>query len=204
MRVAVLPFVGTTINDQMIQHTAVGGEVNFFLTDILSIGARGTYYISNVMADEFWVRYHFGRVPTLNRYIFTVTGNFSYSPIYGKFTLFNRTIFQYEVFLTGGVGITQTEVIPRDFDNEPFKSLALTILLPTIGGRFFFTKWLAGQIDFSLYHIVDRFEATGRQNTEAQKAIDAGETESRYVTNIVFTAGVAIFFPLNFKYTTFR
>jgi outer membrane beta-barrel protein len=203
MRLEVLPFVGTTVNDQMVQHTVLGGELNFFLTDILAIGVRGMYYFDTVMPDEFWTRYHFGRVPTLNRYIFTITGDFSYVPIYGKFTVFNKKIFQYEIFISGGVGVTRSEVIPRDFDNEPFQSWALTFPVG-IGGRFFFTKWLAAQASFRYYLLVDRFEATGRTKQIAQEAIDAGETKTEFISNLVFTFGVAVFFPLDFKYTTFR
>lgn len=203
MRVELSPFIGTTINDQMIQHTLIGGELNFFLTDILAIGARGIYYFDNVMADEFWTRYHFRRVPTLNRYRFSITGDFSYVPIYGKFTVFNKYIFQYEIYLSGGLGVTRSEVVPRDFDNEPFQSWSLTIPIG-LGGRFFFTKWLAAQISFRDYMLVDRFEKTGRTQQEAQKAIDAKETETRFINNLVFTVGVSVFFPLDFKYTTFR
>ncbi|PID38160.1 MAG: hypothetical protein CSA65_08610 [Proteobacteria bacterium] len=206
MRLEVLPFVGTTINDQMVQHTVVGGELNFFLTDILAIGARGMYYFDTVMPDEFWTRYHFGRVPTLNRYLFTLTADFSYVPIYGKFTVFNKAIFQYEIYLSGGIGITRSEAIPRDFDNEAFQSWALTFSFPGIGGRFFFTKWLAAQASFRYYLLIDRFEKTGRPTTAktAQAAIDNGFTERKFISSLVFTFGVAIFFPLDFQYTTFR
>jgi outer membrane beta-barrel protein len=203
-RVELMPFIGTTVGDPLIQHTAVGAELNYFLSDVLSIGARGIYYFDNVLNEEFWVRYHFQRVPTLNRYRFTVTGDFSYVPLYGKFTIFNREIFQYEVYVSGGVGVTQTEVIPRDLKRfEPFTNYALTFPIG-IGGRFFFTKWLALQLTFRDYMMIDTFEATSRKTQSGAQAKENGETDTRFVNNLMFTAGISIFFPLDFKYTTFR
>lgn len=201
-RIELMPFVGTTINDQLIQHTAFGLEANFFLSDIFAIGARGIYFVDNVTNDEFWVRYHLSRVPTLNRYRFAVSGDFSYSPIYGKFTVFNQQIFQYEVFLSGGVGVTNTEVIPRDFKNEPFTNWSLTFPVG-VGMRFFFTKWLAAQVSLRDYMMIDTFEKPGRQLTDGDAAKER-ESEAVFIHNMLFTAGVAVFFPLDFKYTTFR
>ncbi|MBW2733355.1 MAG: outer membrane beta-barrel domain-containing protein [Deltaproteobacteria bacterium] len=201
-RLELLPFIGTTINDQLIQHTALGLELNFFLSDIFAIGARGIYFLDNVTNDEFWVRYHLSRVPTLNRYRFAFSGDFSYTPIYGKLTVFNQQIFQYEIFLSGGAGVTNTEVIPRDFQNEPFTNWSLTF--PVGGGaRFFFTKWLAAQVSLRDYLMIDRFEKPGRTLTNGDDAKE-NESEAVFVHNILFTVGVSIFFPLDFKYTTFR
>ena len=201
-RIELTPFIGTTINDPLIQHTALGGELNFFLSDIFAVGVRGIYFLSNVMNDEFWVRYHFERVPTLNRYIAAVSGDFSYVPIYGKFTVFNQQIFQYEFYVSGGVGVTHTEVIPRTFDNEPFTNWSLTFPVG-IGARFFFTRWLAAQAAFRDYMMLDTFEATGRTLVSGDEA-KKREKETRFIHNMIFTVGISVFFPLDFKYTTFR
>lgn len=203
-RVELSPFIGTTVNDQIIQHTAFGLDVNFFLTDILAIGLRGMLYLDSVLPDEFWVRNHFHRVPTINRYLYSAFFDFSYVPIYGKFTVFNQHIFQYEVYVMGGVGITQTEAIPRDFNFEPFQSTAMTILFPSVGGRLFFTKWLAAQITMSHYLMLDRFEKTGRTTQDGNEAIANGETERSVISSMIFSVGVSVFFPLDFNYTTFR
>jgi outer membrane beta-barrel protein len=202
-RIELMPFVGSTVGDPLIQHTVIGAELNYFLTDILAIGVRGMYYFDNVANDEFWVRYHFRRVPTLNRYRYTITGDFSYVPIYGKFTVFNKQIFQYEIYVSGGVGVTNTEVIPRNFDFEPFSSFSLTFPVG-IGGRFFFTKWLAAQFSFRNYMLIDTFEKTGRTTANGEDAKANGETETKFVNNLMFTIGISVFYPLDFKYTTFR
>lgn len=200
-RLEVLPFVGTTINDNLIQHTTFGAELNFFLTEVLAIGAQGIYYVHDVLDQEFFVRYHFGRVPSLNKYLGTVTGNFSYVPIYGKFTIFNKKIFHYEAYVTGGVGVTFTEVIPRDFENEPFKNVALTFPVG-IGARLFITRWLAAHLAVRSYLMLDSFEAAGRTEVDGDAA--KAKAETQFINNMIATFGFSFWFPLDFKYTTFR
>lgn len=218
-RVELLPFFGFTINDNLIQHFGLGGEVNYFLTDILSIGVEGVYYFKNVLDSEFWTRYHFGRVPSLNQYKFTAAANFAYVPLYGKFALFNRNILHFEVFVAAGVGVTGTEIIPRDYQYELFNHYAITIPI-SVGARFLVNKWLAINVRLKNYLMVDKFEPLNRGSwdqtgcgngyvlkdggcgTEVEAA--KSRAESEFVANVMFTVGVSFFLPPDFKYTTFR
>lgn len=201
-RVELMPFVGTTINDTLIQHTAIGANLNYFLTDVLAIGIEGMYYFDNVLNDEFLVRYHYQRVPSLNRYRYTATGNFSYAPIYGKFSILNKPIVHYDIWVSGGVGITGTEVIPRDFNNESFSNISLTFPVG-IGTRLFVTKWLAVQVMVRNYMMLDTFEAPGRTIIDGDEAKDK-ESETKFINNLVLSAGVSVFFPFGFEYSTYR
>ena len=200
-RVELMPYFATTMNDNLIQHFAVGGEVNYFLTDILSVGLSGMYYFKNVLDQEFYTRYHFRRVPNINRYIYTATLNFAYVPIYGKFTMFNKSITHYEVFATAGVGISGTEIIPRSYSDAPFTNdFALTFPVG-FGGRLFLTKWLALQVGFRAYILLDKFEPTTR-TTDVEADKENASTD--IVNNMMFNVGVSIFLPTSFKYSTFR
>jgi outer membrane beta-barrel protein len=200
-RVELMPFFATTMNDNLIQHFALGGEINYFLTDILSIGVSGMYYFKNVLDQEFYTRYHFHRVPSLNKYRYTATLNFAYVPIYGKFTLFNKSIMHYEVFATAGVGISGTEIIPRDYRYDPFTN-DFTLTFPVgLGGRLFLTKWLAIQAAFRSYILLDKFEPTTRtDDVEADKS----NASTDIVNNMMFNVGFSFFLPTSFKYSTFR
>ncbi len=202
-RIELMPYFATTVNDNLIQHFALGGELNYFLTDILSIGISGMYYFKNVLEEEFRTRYHFERVPTLNQYKYTATLNFAYVPLYGKFAIFNNQILHFEVFLTAGVGGTGTEIIPRDYNNEGFTN-PFSLTFPVgAGARLFLTRWLAVQVGFRDYMMLDKFESSPRiAGLSAEKAKEEGET--RFVNNILFNMGVGFFFPMDFKYTTFR
>jgi outer membrane beta-barrel protein len=206
-RVEITPYFATTLNDTLIQHSALGVEFNYFLTDILSIGIQGMYFFKNVLDQEFFTRYHFSRVPSLNKYIYTVTGNFSYVPVYGKFSLFNKMIFHYEAYATAGVGISGTEIIPRDYRFEIFTNHGKLTFPIGLGARFFVTKWLAVQAAYRCYILLDSFEPSQRGveapgKTEVETAKDAAKTD--IVFNMMFNLGVSIFLPMDFKYTTFR
>jgi outer membrane beta-barrel protein len=200
-RVELFPYFGVTMNDNLIQHWTIGGEVNYFLTDILAIGVLGQYYFSNVLDEEFKVRYHFGRIPSLNKYRYTVALNFSYVPIYGKFALFNKHILHLEVYLTAGVGGSGTEIIPRDYNNEIFTN-PFTLTFPVGAGvRFFVLDWLAVHAVFRDFMMLDKYEPSPR-GISAQEAKDNADT--RFINNMMFTLGVSFWLPPHFKYTTFR
>lgn len=201
-RVEFTPFVGTTINDTLIQHTAFGGELNYFISDILAVGVRGAYYLDNVTDEEFFVRYHFARVPSLNRYEWEATGNFSYIPIWGKLTLLNRPIFHWDLSLSGGIGVTRTEVIPRDFANEAFSNYSLTFPV-SIAARLYLTRWLAVQVALRDSMMLDRVEQAGRTLPDAAEA-KAKQSETQFINNVFATVGVSFFLPTGFSYTTPR
>jgi outer membrane beta-barrel protein len=208
-RIELMPYFSTTMNDNLIQHYALGGEINYFLTDILAIGISGHYYFKNVLDQEFYTRYHFQRVPSLNKYKYTATLNFSYVPIYGKFSLFNNQIMHFEVFATAGVGGSGTEIIPRDYRFEAFSN-PFTLTFPVgMGGRLFITKWMAVQAAFRSYVMLDKFEPSNRSEPDpgsGRSEVDIAKENAKtdIVNNMMVNFGVSFFFPMDFKYTTFR
>ena len=42
-RVELSPMYGVTINDPMIRHHQMGGQINYYLTDVLWLGVEGAY-----------------------------------------------------------------------------------------------------------------------------------------------------------------
>src|SRR5690348_1176178 len=43
-RTELNPYVGISMNDNMIRHYTVGGEFAYYLTDVLAVGVEGLYY----------------------------------------------------------------------------------------------------------------------------------------------------------------
>src|SRR5205823_15096933 len=43
-RTELYPFTAVTMNDNMIRHYTIGGEFNYYLTDVLAVGVEGQYY----------------------------------------------------------------------------------------------------------------------------------------------------------------
>jgi outer membrane beta-barrel protein len=200
-RVEVMPLVGITMNDNIIQHMQGGFMLNYWLTDALAVGVEGFAYVKNLREPFDLVARQARRLPTVNKYNFSAALDFHYVPIYGKFAVFDQLIVHWEVFFTAGVGATQSEVIPRDPALQPFTNILIT---PNVGAsmRFFLTKFLTFNIGVRDYVFVDKFEAVNRVQVSGDEAKEFAT--SAFINNVMFQAGLSIWFPMSFEYTTFR
>jgi outer membrane beta-barrel protein len=201
-RLELAPFTGVSLNDVLIHHYAVGGDLNFYLTDVFSIGLQGQYFIKERSGRESLVGLQYNRVPSLNKYKYAAAFNFGYVPGYGKFTLFNKYIWHWDIFVTAGVGAIWTEIIPRIAGEQTFQSINIT---PDFGAgtRFFLNDWLT--ISFALrdYAFNDKFEPTDRMRGENIEDVKRRAT-SQFVNNIMFFASVGFYLPTSFQYRTPR
>jgi outer membrane beta-barrel protein len=200
----LLPMVGTTLNDNMIRHYSLGGEINYYLTDVLSVGVEGQYYVKNFREPFDLVARQARRLPTVNKYNFSAALNFHYVPVYGKFAVLDRKIVTWEVAFTAGIGATQSEVIPRDTRFPGFTNILIT---PNVGAgmRFFLFKWLTVSLGVRDYVFIDKFEPTNRELGMNETADEAKENaDSALINNVMFQIGVSFWIPPSFEYTTFR
>jgi outer membrane beta-barrel protein len=201
-RLELMPFAGLSVNDNLIRHYAFGGELNFFLSDVFWVGLQGQYFVKNYTPTAENVGLQYNRIPTLNRYLYAGALHFGYVPVYGKFALFNQQIMHWEIFASGGVGLTWTEIIPRDPADAAFKNMLLTPNV-AVGARFFLFNWLTVNFTLRDYILPDKFEAANRpDNQSAADAKNAAETA--WVNNIMFYGGVGIYLPTKFTYKTPR
>jgi outer membrane beta-barrel protein len=108
LRVEVAPTVGVSLNDPLTLHWSVGGVLNVHLSEEIAIG--GSYHrffhhelpVSDEIAEEFGVFAE--RRPR----DFQAGGHVIWSPIYGKFTLFQGPILHFAGHFTGGGGVMRT------------------------------------------------------------------------------------------------
>ncbi len=144
-RAELVPLWGTTMNDNLIRHYMFGGQLNYWLTDVLATGIEGFYYVDDLREPFDLVARQARRLPTVNKYNYSAALNFHYVPIYGKFAVLNEHIITWESYFTLGVGITQSEVLPRDPALQSFTNMLIT---PNVGAsmRFFLTKVPHGQL----------------------------------------------------------
>ena len=114
----------------------------------------------------------------------------------------------WEIWASAGVGVTFTEVIPRNPANASlaFKNTDLT---PNVGfgGRFFLFDWLTVNIALRDYIVPDKFEhnpnppnAPDMPYTTADQAKAAAT--SALVNNVMLYAGVGMYLPTKFTYKT--
>ncbi|HXU82845.1 MAG TPA: outer membrane beta-barrel domain-containing protein [Polyangia bacterium] len=201
-RLELAPFTSITLNDVLIRHYAFGGDLNFYLTDVFSIGIEGQYFIKERSQLEGLVGLQYNRIPTLNRYRYAAAFNFGYVPGYGKYTLFNKYIMHWDIFINAGVGAIWSEIIPRVAGDEVFHTISLAPDFG-VGTRFFLSDWLTISFAFRDYVFNDKFEPTDRKQGEAIENVQA-RAESRFVNNLMFTASLGFYLPTSFQYRTPR
>jgi outer membrane beta-barrel protein len=203
-RTDLMPFLSTTMNDNMIRHYAAGAQFNYFLTDVLAVGVEGQYYTKQFREPFDLVGRQARRLPTINKYNFSAALNFHYVPVYGKFAILDKKLVAWETYFTAGVGVTQSEVVPRDPRFGSFTNLLIT---PNIGAsmRFFLFQWLTVNVGIRDYIFVDKFEPVGRSDTMFTTPEAAKEAaDSTLINNVMFQVGVSFWIPPTFEYTTFR
>lgn len=203
-RTELLPMVGTTLNDNMIRHYSVGGQLSYYLTDVLAVGVEGQYYVKSFREPYDLVARQARRLPTLNTYNWSAALNFHYVPVYGKFAVFDKKLITWEVFFTAGIGAGQSEVVPRDTKFPGFTNL---LIIPNVGAsmRFFLTKWLTVNVGVRDYVFYDKFEPSDRSPTMNATADAAKDNaDGALINNVMFQVGVSFWLPTSFEYTTFR
>jgi outer membrane beta-barrel protein len=201
-RTELFPFVGVTMNDNMIRHESIGGELAYYLTDVLAIGIEGQYMVHNFNEPYDLVARQARRLPTLNQYNWQTALDFHYVPVYGKFAVLDKKLITWESYFTAGIGVGQSEVIPRDTHYPGFTNF---LIQPNVGVnmRFFLAKWLTVNIGVRDYIFVDKFEPTDRvMYPTASEA--SSHADSALINNIMFQAGISFWLPTSFEYTTFR
>jgi outer membrane beta-barrel protein len=203
-RTELYPMLGTTMNDNMIRHYSTGGELAYYLTDVLAIGVEGQYYIRGFREPFDLVARQARRLPTVNQYNWSAALNFHYVPVYGKFAILDRRLITWEVAFTAGVGAGQSEVIPRD---TKFPGFTNFLIMPNVGAnmRFFLAKWLTVNVGVRDYMFIDKFEPTDRDiMTNATAAQAKANADSSFINNVMFQVGFSFWLPTSFEYTTFR
>jgi outer membrane beta-barrel protein len=203
-RTEIQPFVATTMNDNMITHRSLAGEISYYLTDVLAVGVEGQYYTHDFNEPFDIVARQARRLPTVNQYNWSAALDFHYVPVYGKFAVLDHKLVTWEVYFTAGIGAGESQVIPRDPKYPGFTNL---LIQPNVGGamRFFLAKWLTINLGVRDYMFEDKFEPTNRapgMNDTASAA--QANADARFINNIMFQIGVGFWFPTSFEYTTFR
>ncbi|ACY16199.1 outer membrane beta-barrel domain-containing protein [Haliangium ochraceum] len=201
-RTEVTPLLGITMNDNLIQHVQYGAQLSYYLTDVLAVSAEYFRYVPTLREPYDEVAFQARRLPAVNKYQQSAALNFSYVPVYGKFAVLDNYLLHWEAYFTGGVGFTQSEVIPRDPAFQPFNNFLIT---PNVGFsmRFFLTKFLTVNFGLRDYIFVDSFEPANRSDYATPE--DAKENaDSVLINNLMFQAGLSLWWPLSFEYTTFR
>ncbi|MDX2088217.1 MAG: outer membrane beta-barrel domain-containing protein [Kofleriaceae bacterium] len=203
-RTELFPMFGTTLNDNMVRHYSIGGQLSYYLTDVLAIGVEGFYYQPTFREPFDLVARQARRLPTVNTYMWSAALDFHYVPVYGKFAVFDKKLVTWEVAFTAGIGAGQSRVEERD---KKFPGFSNLLIQPNVGAsmRFFLTKWLTVSAGVRDYIFYDKFEPTDRSPTMNATADEAkANSDGALINNVMFQVGLSFWLPTSFEYTTFR
>jgi outer membrane beta-barrel protein len=204
-RFELSPAYSQTFNDQYVSHPALAAGLNYWITNVLAVGANFLWY-QGLETDSdlnFSIRRSARLAVPVTEYQLGAHLNFTYVPIYGKFEMFNDSIFQWDGYLVGGVGVLRTRPVPvidpavRTFDfgwRVAFNA--------GIGLRVFVTRWLTVFGELRDYLYMEKLEnlevALGRAREDESTWIDSNST---LTNNVTVSLGFTMFFPFTFEYS---
>lgn len=204
-RFEINPFWAFSLNDQFVSHPGPGLSINYYITDVLAFGVHGTFYEGlNVDSDFNFQNRRATRVAVpLNQYLAEFSGNFTYVPMYGKFSGFSEFIFHYDLYLTGGIGGIFTKPIAViDPDNRKFDYEYRLAFNAGIGLRIALNRWLAPVIEVRDVIYPEKIEALTIAPTQAQQQNKATwlEDSSKITNHVQVQLGISIFLPFSWEY----
>lgn len=174
-RLEVSPFLGTNVNDALVNMLVAGASLNWHLTEVMALGVNGSYSLGSETDLFDKVIEDYELFPQVSKVLWQANLQFQYAPLYGKFALFNTWIIPWDVYSVLGLGYTKTELA-----GHPTLSAG-------IGQRYFMNRWFT--VNFELRdHIYNENYPGG----------------SELVNNLLFTAGVSFFLPPDFQYRTLK
>lgn len=203
-RFEINPYWSFTLNDQFVSHPAPGIALNYYITNVLAIGANFNYYAPFNNDSKFNAdlrRAARVSVP-LTEYDWGAALNFTYVPAMGKFAGFGDFIFHYDAYVVGGVGALSTRPIPViDPDNRNFSYKPKIAFNAGIGLRIFFNRWFAGVLEVRDYIFNDKLENLAIPATiKEQQDQNNWYGDSKLTNNVQAQVGISIFLPFSFEY----
>ncbi|MDQ3033439.1 MAG: outer membrane beta-barrel domain-containing protein [Myxococcota bacterium] len=203
-RVEISPSYSQSLNDPFVSHSGVGVGLNYWWTNVLALGVNFIWYegLESESDIGYLVRRGTRLAVPVNSYQFGAHLAFTYVPIYGKFSLFNELIFQYDIYVLGGVGLMRTRPIPvidpevRRFDFDVRVAFNLGI-----GLRIFVTRWLAIFAELRNYMYLEQLE-----NLEVALGVDRtdpatwSQSSPAFINNVTAHLGLTVFLPFDFEY----
>jgi len=214
-RVELAPSISQTVNDQYVSHPGLGVGLNYWWTNVLALGLNFIWYqgLENESDLNFFVRRSTRLAVPITEYQLGAHLNFTYVPVYGKFTMFNEYIFQWDMYIVGGVGIMRTRPVPvvdPEIRNFPFDwRIAFNA---GVGLRIFITRWLSIFAELRDYAYLERLEnlnvALGfAPNRNADCPGEYRDCDNTWLddsvsltNNVTAHLGISIFLPFDFEY----
>jgi outer membrane beta-barrel protein len=196
--------MAVTFNDPYVTHPALSLGLNYWVTNVLAVGTNFLWYqgVESESDLNFSVRRSARLAVPITEYQLGAHLNFTYVPIYGKFSMFNDSIFQWDSYLVGGVGMMRTRPVAvvdpavRTFDFD-----WRVAFNAGIGVRVFVTRFLTVFGELRDYIYLEKLEnldvELGANRARESTWIDQSATLTH---NVTAHLGITMFFPFDFEY----
>ena len=206
-RFEINPYWSISLNDQFVSHDGPGLSVNYYLTNVLAIGVNGTYYQPfNGDSDFNFENRRATRLAVpLNEYLAGYAVNFTYVPMYGKFSGFGNFIFHYDGYLVGGVGgIFTRPIAVIDPDNRMFDYEHRIAFNVGFGLRIFLNRWFSVIGELRDYIYIEQLENVSVAATQTGKGSQTDSStwlgEKPLTNNVQAQIGISMFLPFSWEY----
>lgn len=203
-RLELAPSFSFTVNDQYVSHNAPAVALNFWITNVLAIGVNFLWYQGFEAESDlnFHIRRSTRLAVPITEYQLGAHLNFTYVPIYGKFSMFNEYIFQWDSYLVGGVGLMRTRPVSVvDPSTRTFDFDIRVAFNVGMGIRVFVTRYLTVFGELRDYMYLEKLENLTVQLGQARYDENTWISEDATLTNNVAAhVGMTIFFPFDFEY----
>jgi outer membrane beta-barrel protein len=202
-RLELAPSLAFTVNDPFVSHTAIGVALNYWWTNVLAVGANFLWYqgLQNNSDLNFFVRRSTRLAVPITEWQMGAHLNFTFVPLYGKFSMFNEFIFQWDAYVVGGVGLMRTRPIPvideavREFDFG--NRVAFNA---GIGIRIFVSRFLSIFTEIRDYIYLEKLENREVALGDARTDPDTWLSGNELTNNVSVQVGFTVFFPFTFEY----
>jgi hypothetical protein len=163
-------------------------------------------------------------IPSVNQYNWSAFLDFGYVFATGKYAFFNNKVGHWEAYISGGVGIFNTQIIPRNDPGSPdiFNSYLFAGMLPGIGAKMWISRWLALELYVKNYIFSDKLEPGKRTPGDCTPSHDCSfsgsqtnamgaqvfsaksSAQDQFTFDVTFGIGLSFFLPPGFEYKTAR
>ena len=188
-RAELAPVFATTVNDSLIKQFNVGGQLSYHISESIWISGGFEWFelgeIGGVTDEYFEVLERTSTIPDLVEMKWSGIGQVGYVPLFGKFALLNRLIIYYDLSVTmGGAWVSYTS----GGSGGEAGTFAGVLGLQQ---RTFLTDWLALTLTMKDQIFLATMKSGGGTSDELTQIVSVG-------------AGLSIFMPFGFDYTTER
>ncbi len=187
-RFELAPRIGFTMNDAYRRNFLYGLGLGYHMTDSLALGLTvfgGLGYDSALAERISTEREDKTDRGAFSEVVFLGALELTYTPVIGKFALFGRSVFNYDLNVTIGVGAAS---VGGSTDVEEVSIAPVA----AVGMRAFITDWGAVIVDVRDYIYSSALNAVPNTDDEASKGNDSS---SEFRNNFMVTLGFGFFFP---------